>query len=174
MLEFINDPWQIGIGVIGTAASLSSVFLAEPTLRSRAIHVCYTGAIVFIVFLMTSYNSRLEAALLETEQASTEIQKEIAELTEIRNRAAGVYKSMYNGFDQGENRGNVLQAISFFETYSDRYPKSLELLIKLAGNAGVVDSAVSISDDGYEQQRETLDQAGDAARRLVRGVATGG
>lgn len=174
MLEFINEPWQAGIAVIGTAASLSSVFLAEPNLRSRALHVCYTGAIVLIVFLMTSYNSRLQTALTKVENEASLLAVEIDNLSDIRARAAALHKTMYDGADEGRNIGNVFQAISFFETYQERYGKSLELLLAMSNTVGLTSPAETAGTREAYRKRDTLEQIGDAARQLVLGVAAGG
>lgn len=115
MLELLNPSWQLGIALVGTAASLSSVFLAEPNLRSRALHIIYSAAILTIIFLMTSFTSRLEVALADANTVVEQTKIEIAEIEKIRNRADAIYQRMYTGVDPGANAGNILLAFSFLK-----------------------------------------------------------
>jgi len=90
------------------------------------LHIGYSAAIMFIIFLMTNFNSKMEADF--------EIAKnELAAIKDIRMQGAQVHDSMYIGTgDLSRSKGNIFQAITFLVTHRNRYPTYLEILNEMA------------------------------------------
>lgn len=173
MVDLIDESLIIMIGILGTFFSFFSIVLAAPTWKSRVLHFFYSAFIVVSIYIMSSYNARLATSLDVT-------QTELDAVLEIRRQASALFDSMYEGSDStylgsdpGRNRGNLLMAISFFETYSDRYPQSSKILLGLSEQVEL--SKVYSRRELFQRhdQEDALDQAADTARALIRGIAAG-
>jgi len=173
MVEFLDDSLVIMMGFFGTLLSFFSLVSAAPTWKSRTLHLFYFVFIVVSIYIMSSYNARLETSLDVT-------QSELNAVLEIRSQASALFDSMYEGSDSmsvwsdpGRNRGNLLMTISFFETYSHRYPRSSEILFDLSKQVELSKVYSRTELLQRRNQEDALDQAADAARALIRGIAAG-
>ena len=157
--------WDFAIAIVGTAASLCSLLMSEPTLKSRLVHVIYTAAIVSVIFILTSQSAETSGKLAAANQR-------LALLQDIQRQARGLLTTIPFTMtsDPGANRGTLLKVISFLEKYKKELPDTYLLVGRLADGVGLTNAAKPYSEGGSEQ-RESLSQAGTAARSILEGLA---
>jgi hypothetical protein len=157
--------WDFAIAIVGTAASLCSVMMSEPTLKSRSIHVIYTAAIVLVIFILTSHSTEVSNRLAAANQR-------LSLLQDVQRQARGLLTTIPTfTSDPGTNRGTILKVISFLEKYKTELPDTYLVVGRLADGVGLTNAAKPFSEGGSEQ-RESLSQAGTAARSILEGLAS--
>jgi hypothetical protein len=158
--------WDFAIAVVGAAASLCSLLIAEPTLRSRLVHVTYSAVIVIVIFIMTSRSAVVSTQL---EDAA----RRLALIESIQQQADALLRTVPSSTSSpGENRGTLLKVISFLEKHRSELPDTYALVRNLAEGVGLTASAKPYFEGGSEQ-RESLAQAGTAVRAILEGLAAG-
>src|SRR5450631_397635 len=129
------------IGIVGSVASIVSLFVAKPDVKSRVIHVAYSLLVVIITSAAVIFNGavlqRLETANSETHQLQEKLLIFQSRTSEARKLLdARGYSSTD---DTGRNRGFILSGLSFLEKNRLLFPDTYDLVKKMADGAKVTE-----------------------------------
>src|SRR5260370_11592321 len=75
------------IGILGSVASVVSLLLAKPDLKSRLLHAAYTLLIVVMVSSAVIYNSTILDRLKEAQSATQQLKQKL-QIIEARGKEA--------------------------------------------------------------------------------------
>ncbi|GHD41057.1 hypothetical protein GCM10017083_04960 [Thalassobaculum fulvum] len=161
-------PGTFTITVVGSLASVLSLLIAQPSWKSRFIHVAYTSAVVMIMVVLSVHYVELENQLADAN-------RKLAYLQNTRDQASSLLKTIpdsYRPTSTGDNRGTVLKGLAFLESHKDELPDMYEIVKRLAESLGLFASTKPYFEGGREQG-ESLADAASAVRDLIEGLAAG-
>lgn len=145
-------------GILGSFASVLSLWIAAPNWKSRFIHIAYSLFIVGLGVWFMSYQQGVERSLSELEQI-----KRI-------ERQAGFLTGNVDLSTAGNMQGYMQAVLAFLEKNRKLYPETYERAKLLCSNSGCADS-------GYGEGKNTtthfysMQEASSAMQMLIKGVS---
>ncbi|WP_054888531.1 MULTISPECIES: hypothetical protein [unclassified Pseudomonas] len=139
------------VGIVGSIASIISLFIAAPSWRSRAVHAIYVLIVTVLGSLYVGHSAKLSAYTDQEKQAQKILQS--ADLS-----------------SDGSTRGFILASLSFLEKNKDSFPDTYASAKQLAVASEVF---ISKQDDGMDRlyQGWRLRDVGSAMKALLVGIA---
>jgi hypothetical protein len=161
------------IGIVGSVASIVSLFLAKPDLKSRVIHAAYSLFIVIIAGSAVVYNG---SVLQRLEKANSETQQLQEKLFIFQSRTLEAKKLLdargYSSTDDtGKNRGFILAGFSFLEKNRLLFPDMYELVKKMSDGAKITQFSGNIATQEYYDEKHRMADAAEAMAGILRGIA---
>lgn len=156
----------ITISVLGSIASIVSVLISGPTVKSKLVHVSYALILTAVVGSSVLYTERvnqdkaaLEQKLKEKDMLSKQAEHLLAKYKD------GVYS------DSGDYRGSILGALAFLEKHQNIVPDSYQRAKELAeGGLQIYATTPVIGQDKYDEEKRLRDGA-KAMRILIESLA---
>jgi hypothetical protein len=167
------DP-LILIGVLGSVASIVSLFLAKPDLKSRVLHVAYAILLVAISTSAVIYNRNI---LDKLNDANSEAQRLEQRLRINESRAKEARKLLdARGYettsDVGRNRGFILSGLAFLEKNKQLFPDMYDLAKKMASDGiRITEFAGSVGSPGYYDEQKRMADGAATIASILRGIA---
>jgi len=162
------------IGILGSIASIVSLFLAKPDLKSRVLHAAYSLLVVIIACSAVIYNS---AALDKLQQAASENRRLEERLRIVESRGREAKKLLDSrGYgsttDAGKNRGFILSGLAFLERNRDLFPEMYNLAKKMASDGvRITEFAGSIGTQAYFDEQKRMTDGAEAIASILRGIS---
>ncbi len=143
----------LGIGLVGSIASIIALLIAAPGWKSKSVHVCYGLLITVLSVGFFSY------------------QNQLSEVRKVEVHARKLIESSDLTTD-GSRRGFMLASLAFLEKYKERFPETFSRAKALCDNVGVTESK---QQDGVERLHQTwrLEDGSTAMKYLITGLASG-
>jgi hypothetical protein len=163
------------LSILGSVASLSSLLISAPTLRSKIIHAIYGFLLVVVVGSSFIYNQDKISELAISEQKSQSLQEKIDRMDSVSLGAKAILegKSYSSPSDVGKNRGFILTSFAFMEKNKASFPESYEIAKKLIiDGIKITESADYFGEETYNEQKKMEDGA-SAMRELLHGISAG-
>ena len=114
--------------VLGTVASITSLFIAAPGKRSKLMHLAY--AVCFTL---------LSGALFHYQQASESGERRMKEMLDIQGQAKSILATVDRS-SSGSASGFMLASLAFLEKHKDVLPDTYSRAWKLCESSGCVES----------------------------------
>ena len=163
------------LSILGSVASLSSLLISAPTIKSKIIHAIYGFVLVIVVGSSFIFNQDKINELAVSQQNTQLLQEKIDRMDSVKFGAQAILdsKSYHSTSDVGENRGFILTAFAFMEKNKASFPESFEIAKKLiVDGIKISESANYFGDEKYNEQKRMEDGA-SAMRELLQGIAAG-
>jgi hypothetical protein len=144
----------LAIGVVGSVASVISLLLAAPNIKSRLLHVSYAAFITVLATVMFHLSQRLQDYRRTERQAAAIV--ETADLSTT-----------------GSMAGFMLASLSVLEKNKILLPDTYACAMRLCDSAGCTEY-VGESSTGDYQHFLRMQEASSAMMALMRGVAAAG
>lgn len=141
-------------GVLGSLASMLSLFISENTKWAKFVHAGYSALIVAMILGFISYQEDVKSQI-----------GELAEMKKIERQAT----SLANPQDlstHGNMLGYSLSVLAFLEKHRDKYPDTYERAKDVCSKSNCYGS-----DDGVSHFSE-MQKTSSAMRELVRGISS--
>lgn len=153
---------QIGsleiFGALGSFASILSLFIAAPTLKSRLIHVAYSLFIVGLGVWFMNYQKEVEKSLSELENI-----KRIERQAEYLNSNVDLSTS-------GNMQGYMQAVLAFLEKNKQIYPETYERAKALCLASGCTESGHAEGNNSMSHFYR-MQEASSAMKILIKGVS---
>lgn len=164
------------LGILGSVASISSLFISAPTRKSKLIHAIYAFLLVIVVGSSFIFNQEKIIELAEAEIKNQQLQDTIEKMDSIKFGAKAILDSKstyFSSSDVGENRGFILTAFAFMEKNKSYFPESYSIAKKLIiDGLKISESAGYFGNEQHDEAKRMHDGA-LAMRQLLKGIAAG-
>ena len=112
------------LSIIGSIASLTSLLISGPQLKSRIIHLIYSLVLTALaggsVILFQQQDSRMKV-----------LESKISDYENISKNASRILKSYEYSSDVGKNRGFILTSFAFLEKNKGEFPEMYNMAKEL-------------------------------------------
>jgi|SRR5580692_5932025 hypothetical protein len=162
------------IGILGSVASIVSLFLAKPELKSQILHIVYSVLVVSLASSAVIYNGSIREKLQQATSETKQLQERVG-IFESRAKEAKQLldaKGHTSQFDVGQNRGFILSGLTFLEKNRDLFPDTYNLAKKMVSEGvRVTEFAGSVSTQAYYDEQKRMTDGADAMASILRGIA---
>ncbi len=162
------------IGILGSVASIVSLLIAAPTIRSKLIHMLYGFLLTVVVGSSFIYNQDLESELSASKKNQELLTKEIERMNSIKFGALEILKNRgyLSTTDIGENRGFILTAFTYLEKHRAEFPESYKIAKELIMDGlKITKSSGTVGSDGYYDEKKRMSDGAATMFALLRGIA---
>ena len=167
------DPFIL-IGVVGSIASIVSLAIAAPTIKSRLLHAMYGFVLTLVVGATFVYNQNWKEEIRKSHEREAALASEIESMKSIQSEAVRINQGISTIFSSnvGENRGFILASFSFLEKHRERFPESYEIAKKLiTSGLKITESAGTTGSEGYYDEQKRMADGARTMKSLLKGIA---
>ncbi|WP_418114424.1 hypothetical protein RJD40_19350 [Vibrio scophthalmi] len=148
---------SITIGIVGSLASIISLFISAPGWKSKGIHLAYALVVTGIATLAFEYKN--DRTIAETELRRFEaLEIQATQLLETRDQTTS-----------GSAKGFMLASLTFLEKNRDLFPDTYERAKQLCENAGCTDTGYE-SNGSQPRHFDKMYEGATAMHYLIKGV----
>ena len=150
--------------IIGSVASLVSLLISAPNLKSRIIHLIY--AVVLTVLTGCSF-----LFINNIEIENTKLSSEVMKYENTSKNAERILRTYDNTSDVGTNRGFILTSFAFLEKNKAQFPETYNLAKELITDGILVTKSAPDRDlDEKWNEEKRMKDGSQTMQSLLKGI----
>ena len=160
----------IALSIVGSIASIVSLLIAAPNVKSRVVHVVYALLLTVVAGLAVLNSKQQSIQFDKSETEKSKLEQKVIELTSLKIEARKMLESRgyYSTTDNGSNRGFFPAGMGFLERNKEVFPELYETSKELGRGIGITQSSGDLTD--FDEGRRLKDGAA-AMRSILEGIA---